>query len=220
MTPPRRAIVWFRRDLRIGDHPALNAAIESSDEIVPVFILDKSQIEEAGAKLLAYMGQSLRSLDQSLGNRLHIIEGDQVEVLSDLMKLYGVSEVHISDEYERYGAARDARVEAAGIKLVRTGSPYAVAPGRVRKPSDDTPYRVYTPFYRAWLLHGWRAPAKRPNAINAPTPPDKYRAFPDFPMPEGVQVIEAGEAAALVRFKEFSKKSLDEYDEARNLAGY
>ena len=38
-------------------------------------------------------------------------------------------------------------------------------------------------------------------------------------MPEGVQVIEAGEAAALVRFKEFSKKSLDEYDEARNLAG-
>jgi deoxyribodipyrimidine photo-lyase len=218
MTSPRRAIVWFRRDLRIGDHPALNAAIESSDEIVPVFILDKSQINEAGAKLLAYMGQSLRALDQSLGNRLHIIEGDQVEVLSDLMKFYGASEVHISDEYERYGAARDARVEAAGIKLIRTGSPYAVAPGRVLKPSDGTPYRVYTPFYRAWCVHGWRAPAKTPQVINAPTPPDKYRAFPDFPMPEGVQVIEAGEAAALARFKEFSKKSLDKYDEARNLA--
>ena len=218
MTSPRRAIVWFRRDLRIGDHPALNAAIESSDEIVPVFILDKSQINEAGAKLLAYMGQSLRALDQSLGKRLHIIEGDQVEVLSDLMKFYGASEVHISDEYERYGAARDARVEAAGIKLIRTGSPYAVAPGRVLKPSDGTPYRVYTPFYRAWCVHGWRAPAKTPQVINAPTPPDKYRAFPDFPMPEGVQVIEAGEAAALARFKEFSKKSLDKYDEARNLA--
>jgi deoxyribodipyrimidine photo-lyase len=218
MTSPRRAIVWFRRDLRIGDHPALNAAIDSSDEIVPVFILDKSQINEAGAKLLAYMGQSLRALDQSLGKRLHIIEGDQVEVLSDLMKFYGASEVHISDEYERYGAARDARVEAAGIKLIRTGSPYAVAPGRVLKPSDGTPYRVYTPFYRAWCVHGWRAPAKTPQVINAPTPPDKYRAFPDFPMPEGVQVIEAGEAAALARFKEFSKKSLDKYDEARNLA--
>jgi len=73
MSTPKRNIIWFRRDLRIGDHPALNAAIESSDEVVPVFILDKSQIDEAGAKLLAYMGQSLRALDESLGNRLHII---------------------------------------------------------------------------------------------------------------------------------------------------
>ena len=214
-----RNIVWFRRDLRVGDHPALNAAIAGSDEIVPVFILDKAQIAEAGEKLLAYMGQSLRELDESLGNCLHIIEGDQVEVLQELIKMYGVSEVHISDEYERYGAARDARVEAAGIKLVRTGSPYAVAPGRVVKPSDATPYRVYTPFYRAWCAHGWRAPAKTPTKIPAVKPPDKYRAFPDFPMPAGVNVIAAGEKAALARFKEFAKKGLDSYDEARNFAG-
>ena len=213
-----RNIVWFRRDLRVGDHPALNAAIEGSDEIVPVFILDKAQIAEAGDKLLAYMGQSLRALDESLGNCLHIIEGDQVEVLKELIEMYGVSEVHISDEYERYGAARDARVEAAGIKLVRTGSPYAVAPGRVLKPSDATPYRVYTPFYRAWCTHGWRAPAKTPAKIPAVTPPAKYRAFPDFPMPAGVNVIAAGEKAALARFKEFTKKGLDSYDENRNFA--
>jgi deoxyribodipyrimidine photo-lyase len=213
-----RNIVWFRRDLRVGDHPALNAAIEGSDEIVPVFILDKAQIAEAGDKLLAYMGQSLRALDESLGNCLHIIEGDQVEVLKELIEMYGVSEVHISDEYERYGAARDARVEAAGIKLVRTGSPYAVAPGRVLKPSDATPYRVYTPFYRAWCTHGWRAPAKTPAKIPAVTPPAKYRAFPDFPMPAGVNVIAAGEKAALARFKEFTKKGLNSYDENRNFA--
>ncbi|MEY4037328.1 MAG: hypothetical protein RL201_709 [Actinomycetota bacterium] len=215
----RRNIVWFRRDLRISDHPALVAAIENSDEIVPVFILDKAQIAEAGEKLLAYMGQSLRALDESLGNKLHIIEGDQVDVLNELIELYGVSEVHISAEYERYGAERDARVEKAGINLIRTGSPYAVAPGRVVKPSDGTPYRVYTPFYRAWCVHGWRAPAKTPKEIKAPTPPAKYRAFPDFPMPEGVEVIKAGEAAALARFKEFTKQGLDSYDEARNFAG-
>jgi|UniRef100_UPI00404B211A deoxyribodipyrimidine photo-lyase len=213
-----RNIVWFRRDLRVGDHPALNAAIVGSDEIVPVFILDKAQIAEAGEKLLAYMGQSLRALDESLGNCLHIIEGDQVEVLKELIEMYGVSEVHISDEYERYGAARDARVEAAGIKLVRTGSPYAVAPGRVVKPSDATPYRVYTPFYRAWCTHGWRAPARTPAKIPAVTPPAKYRAFPDFPMPAGVNVITAGEKAALTRFKQFTKKGLDSYDENRNFA--
>ena len=213
-----RNIIWFRRDLRIGDHPALVEAIKNSEEIVPLFILDKQQIAEAGQKLLAYMGQSLRALDESLGNKLHIIEGDQVEVLKELIARYDVKEVHISDEYERFGAARDARVEAAGIPLIRTGSPYAVKPGRVLKPSDATPYRVYTPFYRAWCLHGWRAPAPTPKNIKAPTPPDEYRKFPDFKMPEGVTVIEAGEAAALKRFKEFTKNGLDSYDENRNFA--
>jgi deoxyribodipyrimidine photo-lyase len=214
-----RNIIWFRRDLRIGDHPALLEAMKNSDEIIPLFILDKAQIAEAGEKLLAYMGQSLRALDESLGNTLHIIEGDQVEVLKDLIARYDVKEVHISAEYERYGAMRDARVEAAGIPLVRTGSPYAVAPGRVRKPSDDTPYKVYTPFYRGWRTHGYRAPAATPKNIKAPTPPAQYRAFPDFVMPKDVRVIEAGEAAALKRFKEFSKHGLDSYDENRNFAG-
>jgi deoxyribodipyrimidine photo-lyase len=214
-----RNIVWFRRDLRIGDHPALIAAMEGADEIVPVFILNQQQIQRAGSKLRAYMSQSLRALDESLGNRLHIIDGDQVTVLKELIELYDVKEVHISAEFERFGAERDARVEAAGIPLIRTGSPYAVAPGRVIKPSDGTPYKVYTPFYKAWCAHGWRAPAKTPKEITAPQPPEKYRAFPDFPVPEGATIIKAGEAAALQRFKEFTKNGLDSYDENRNFAG-
>jgi deoxyribodipyrimidine photo-lyase len=213
------AIIWFRRDLRINDHPALLAAVESAEQVIPLFILDKTQIKEAGAKLLAYMAQSLRSLDESLGNNLHIIEGDQVEVLTALIKKYDVQEVHISAEYERYGAERDAKVEAAGIKLVRTGSPYAVTPGRVVKPSDATPYKVYTPFYRAWRTHGWRAPAKTPKSMKFVQPTSEYRNFPDFPLPKGVEIIKAGEAAALSRFKEFTKKGLDTYDENRNFAG-
>ena len=216
---PKTSIIWFRRDLRTNDHPALLAAIESSEQVIPIFILDKAQIQEAGAKLLAYMGQSLRSLDESLGNNLHIIEGDQVKVLSALIKKHDVQEVHISAEYERYGAERDARVEAAGIKLVRTGSPYAVTPGRVLKPSDATPYKVYTPFYRGWRTHGWRAPAVTPKKISCVEPTDEYRNFPDFKLPQGVEIIQAGEAAALSRFKEFTKKGLDTYDENRNLAG-
>jgi deoxyribodipyrimidine photo-lyase len=214
----KTSIIWFRRDLRINDHPALLAAIESADQVIPLFILDKKQIAEAGDKLLAYMGQSLRALDESLGNRLHIIEGDQVEILKELIALHGVEEVHISAEYERYGAERDSRVEAAGIKLVRTGSPYAVTPGRVLKPSDATPYKVYTPFYRGWRTHGYRAPAVTPKKFNVVQPTDKYRNFPDFPTPAGVQIIEAGEKAALSRFKSFTKNGLDTYDENRNLA--
>ena len=59
-----RSIFWFRRDLRLADNPALSAAIESSDEIVPVFILDENLINSAGTKRLAYLGQSLRELDK------------------------------------------------------------------------------------------------------------------------------------------------------------
>jgi deoxyribodipyrimidine photo-lyase len=211
--------MWFRRDLRVNDHPALLAAVESAETVIPLFILDKQQISEAGDKLLAYMGKSLRALDESLGNRLHVVEGDQVEILKELIEKHQVQEVHISTEYERYGAQRDAKVEAAGIKLVRTGSPYAVAPGRVLKPSDGTAYKVYTPFYKGWRAHGWRAPAVTPKKFNLVVPTAKYRAFPDFPEEVGSKVIEAGEKAALKRFKLFEMNGLDSYDEARNLAG-
>jgi len=219
MSAPRRNIMWFRRDLRIGDNPALMAAIASSDEIIPVFILDPKLVKQSGSKRLAYLGQSLRALDESLNNSLHVMVGDQVEVLQELKSRYGATEVHISAEYEPYGKARDERIEKSGVELTRTGSPYAVAPGRVLKPSDATPYRVYTPFYRAWCVHGWRAPAATPKKINTVAPSASDRNFPDWPMPEGVNVTAAGEAAALARWKVFQKGALDNYDEARNMAG-
>ena len=215
----KRSIIWFRRDLRIADHPALNAAIASSDEIVPVFILDPTLIGTSGSKRLAYLGQSLRLLDASLSNNLHVMVGDQVEVLRQLMQRYETDEVHISEEFEPYGVARDLRVEAAGITLIRTGSPYAIAPGRVRKPSDGTPYKVYTPFFRAWMVHGWRDPAPTPKKINCAKPLESDRSFPDWPLPADVSFTPAGEQAAFDRWKWFKKNALDNYEEARNLAG-
>jgi deoxyribodipyrimidine photo-lyase len=215
----KRAIFWFRRDLRLSDNPALLAAIANSDEIVPVFILDEKLIKQTGSKRLAYLGQSLRSLDESLDNKLQVMVGDQVEVLNELLKRYDATEVHISEEFEPYGAKRDIRVEKAGINLIRTGSPYAVAPGRVRKPSDGTPYKVYTPFYNNWLIHGWRAPVSAPKEIKAPTPTKDDRNFPDWPLPEGASITAAGEKAAHERWKWFKKNGLDFYDEQRNNAG-
>ena len=218
MSEPKRSIMWFRRDLRIGDNPALLEAIAAGEEIIPVFILDKSLIKSAGTKRLAYLGRSLGLLDESLNNSLHVMVGEQSEVLKELMKRYNAASVHISTEYEPYGVARDARVEAAGIPLVRTGSPYAVAPGRVVKPSDATPYKVYTPFYRAWSIHGWRKPAETPKNIKCVTPNESDRNFPDWQLPEGASITAAGEKAALARWKFFQENGLDSYDEARNLA--
>jgi deoxyribodipyrimidine photo-lyase len=215
----KRAIFWFRRDLRLSDNPALLAAIANSDEIVPVFILDEKLIKQTGSKRLAYLGQSLRALDHSLENKLHVMVGDQVEVLKELLQRYGADEVHISEEFEPYGKKRDLRVEGAGIKLIRTGSPYAVAPGRVRKPSDGTPYKVYTPFYNAWVVHGWRDPVSAPKSIKAVTPNAGDRNFPEWPLPEGTTITPAGEKAAHERWTWFKKNGLDFYDEQRNNAG-
>ncbi len=214
-----RSIVWFRRDLRISDHPALVAALSGSDEIIPVFIIDSKLIERTGSNGLAYLAQSLQHLDASLDKKLQVIAGQPIEVLKKLQEKYNAQSVHISAEYEPVSAAQDLEIEKSGIKLVRTGSAYAVAPGRVLKPSDQTPYRVYTPFYRAWLAHGWRKPEQKPKSIAAVTPGSDSRQFPDWKVPTGVRITEAGEAAANERFKHFQKNGLDNYDEARNLAG-
>ena len=219
MPMSKRSIIWFRRDLRVSDHPALLAAISESSEIVPVFVLDPKLIKTLGSKRLAYLGQSLRALDESLGNCLQVIAGDPLTVLKDLQKKYDAESVHISAEYEPYGATRDKNIEESGIKLIRTGSPYAVAPGRVLKPSDGTPYRVYTPFYKGWCAHGWRKPADKPKEIPAVKPSNEAREFPDWKYPEGVTITKAGELAAFERFKYFQKNGLDSYDEARNFAG-
>jgi deoxyribodipyrimidine photo-lyase len=219
VSTPRRTIIWFRRDLRIGDHPALIEAIQNGEEVVAVFILDPALIGQAGTKRLAYLGQSLRALDESLNGGLHVMVGDVVDVLKDLQKRYNADEVHISHEDEPYGAARDARVKAAGISLIETGSPYAVAPGRVVKPTDGTPYKVYTPFYKNWCIHGWRAPAPTPKSIPVVMPTENDRNFPDWKLPEGTTIFPVGELAALARFKEFKKSALDQYDEMRNVPG-
>lgn len=215
----KRNIFWFRRDLRLSDNPALLTAIANSDEIVAVFILDEKLIGESGSKRLAYLGQSLRALDESLDNKLHLMVGDQVEVLQELLAKYKASEVHISEEFEPYGVARDERVESAGIKLIRTGSPYAVSPGRVLKPSDRTPYRVYTPFYKAWAAHGWRAPVVAPKDLKLVIPTEKDRNFVDWKVPDGCEITIAGELAAHARWNEFKKSALESYDAERNNAG-
>ena len=74
----KRNIFWFRRDLRLSDNPALIAALENCDEIIAVFILDEKLIKQSGSKRLAYLGNSLRALDESLDNKLHVMVGDQV----------------------------------------------------------------------------------------------------------------------------------------------
>ena len=156
------SILWFRRDLRLHDNPALLEAAKDGP-VTALFVLDDALRRPSGAPRLAYLYRSLRALDDDLrehGGRLLVRRGDPVNVLPRLARELSASAVHIAADFSPYGAQRDEQVEEAlgEVPLVRTGSPYAVAPGRVTK-SDGTPYLVFTPFAKAWAAHGWRAPA-------------------------------------------------------------
>lgn len=208
------SILWFRRDLRLRDNPALLAAAESGP-VVPLFVVDPVLWDGAGAVRQNYLVASLRSLGASLGRNLLLIHGRPEEVVPRIAQAAKADAVHIAADYSPYGQARDARVEAALKKtpLIRAGSPYAVAPGRVTK-SDGTAYRVYTPFYKAWMQHGWRAPAEDPGDIEwwMPVECEGYPTPPEL----AIELPAAGEDAAWQRWETFRATGLADYAELRN----
>lgn len=210
-----KCIFWFRRDLRLGDNPALLAAIAESDEIIPLFILDMEIANRAGEFRRAYLAQALRKLDASLGNNLHVISGDPVHVLKYLVKKYDAHAVHVSSDYAPYGVSRDLKVEESGISLTRTGSGYAISPGTVLK-QDQSSYRVFTPFYKAWLANGWGGPFLPPDDISSLRPDVEDRKIPLWEAHVGIHLPEAGEAAALQRWRDFQENGLGEYDQRRD----
>jgi deoxyribodipyrimidine photo-lyase len=214
----KRSIFWFRRDLRLSDNPALLAALDDADEVIPLFIMDDEIAERAGAHRRAYLAASLKELDKSLSGALHVISGDPVEIFSNLKKKYGVESIHSAFPYAPYGNNLDEKLRNAGITLTQLGSGYAVAPGRVLK-DDGTPYKVYTPFYRAWSAHGWRKPVAAPKNPNWVAPTKSEKNLPNWDKSEGLELQSAGEVAALNRFKDFMKRAADDYGDARNIPG-
>jgi deoxyribodipyrimidine photo-lyase len=128
------AIMWFRRDLRLADNPALTDAFESADTVVPIFVLDPRLWGPAGPSRRAYQLRSLSSLSSDIGG-LVLRSGDPVDVVAALADETGATGVHVAADFGPYGSDRDSRVEETlqnrGVQLARTGSAFAVAPGRV-----------------------------------------------------------------------------------------
>ena len=69
MTPARAGrrpvVLWFRRDLRLSDHPALGEAAQQGP-ITALFVLDDVLLRTAGKPRLAYLLRTLRALEQEL----------------------------------------------------------------------------------------------------------------------------------------------------------
>ena len=212
MVDPSTSILWFRRDLRLSDHPALLAAVDSATRVLPVFVLDPRLLDTdtpRSQRLLA----SLKALSKDTRDALVIRKGDPVDVIPRLAKQVGAHQVHVSRDTTPYGRRRDEKVEKAladqGCELVATGTPYAVGPGRIVNQSGS-PYKVFTPFSRAWHQHGRPAPAARPKRIAWLR--DDMRSDP---LPKAPH-MEAGEAAALKRWQAFLHDGLTAYDDERD----
>jgi deoxyribodipyrimidine photo-lyase len=212
------SILWFRRDLRTADNPALTAAVRRSERIVPLFVVDPALWKPAGAPRRSYLAASLNALSGHIGG-LVVRTGDPCQVVPALAEEADADEVFIAADFGPYGARRDDRVESAlleggGRRLVRRGSPYAVDPGEVRNQQDHG-YQVFTPFSRAWREHGWGDPLPTPRNIGwrRDLPTD---CVPEAANPVDMAMPPAGEAVARRRWRSFLDAQLADYATARD----
>jgi deoxyribodipyrimidine photo-lyase len=210
-----RTVMWFRRDLRLADNPALVDAA-TADEVVPLFVLDDRLWGPAGPSRRSYLLASLEALSERVDG-LVVRHGDPVEVLPEVVGQAKAASVHIAADFGPYGARRDQAVEAAlsehDVPLVRTGSPYAVAPGRVLNQQAEG-YQVFTPYSRAWRDHGWRQPPSTPRGVTWHRV--RSDALPSVDLPADLTLPTAGEVAARRHWHAWVEQHLSEYAAARD----
>lgn len=210
------SVMWFRRDLRLDDLPALGAASESGDPVLGLFVLDDALLKPSGGPRRDFLFRSLSALDEQLDGRLLVVKGDPATVVPKVAKAVDADEVHISADYGPYGRERDERV-GKRVSLHATGSPYAIAPGRVTKDNGE-PYRVFSPYFRQWMNHGWRGPAETSEKTATWLDPSDVSGLPrraKIPTEKDASEAPAGEKAALDEWKEFLGR-IESYDDERN----
>lgn len=153
------ALVWFRRDLRLADNPALHAALQTGRPLVLVFIdqRDHALGTSPGAAADWWLHGSLTSLARDIaarGGHLTLLRGDPVELIPQLARSQGVAESF----WNRSGEpAIDARDRAIAARLQADGCrPHAFAGTTLIDPAalltgSGTPYKVFGAFWRAAL---------------------------------------------------------------------
>ncbi|MEQ6903271.1 deoxyribodipyrimidine photo-lyase [Nocardioides sp. YIM 152588] len=213
------SVLWFRRDLRLRDHPALTAAADGP--VAGLFVLDPVLWRGAGDARRAWLAACLRALDEAMGGRLIVRLGDPAVEVPAVVRGVGADRVLVTAESTPYGSARDRRVdEALGeTPLEAVGTPYAVPPGTVLNKSGD-PYRVFTPFSRAWREVPLDPPLPAPEVdwVRGETGSDEgalaalREALADPPC----TLPPAGEDAAVDRWREFVDDDLADYADARD----
>jgi deoxyribodipyrimidine photo-lyase len=222
---PSRAVVWFRRDLRVADHPALLAALDAADQVVPVFVVDRALLDgrPSGPNRRAFLHGALQALANelgSLGGRLLVLEGDPVALLPRLAREFAADAVYCSREHTPYARRRDTAVERAlradGRARHALHGGYLSDFDEIRNTAGD-PFRVYSPFARAAKAAAWDDPLPAPARVPVPDElAPVATALDGFDLDGAVELTPPDPAAALARLRWFVDRRVDGYARARN----
>jgi len=233
MNDSRVAIVWFRRDLRLADNPALAAACDRADRVVALYVHapDEEGDWRPGAASRWWLHHSLERLAEALrarGAELHLRRGPALQTLIEVARETGAGQVFWNRLYEPAIAARDERVAAgldeAGLLAESFNAALLVEPWEMRS-GQGAPYRVFTPFWRACSTSVASQP--RPNAApariaGAPVPANglalgELELLPRARWDSGLAAAwTPGEQGALDRLEAFCEQALPGYNDGRN----
>ena len=158
MTREPPAIVWFRSDLRLGDHPALTAAAAGGRPVAAVFILDDSAPGRwrLGGAARWWLHHSLSRLAADLrarGGHLLLRRGDTPDILASLVSEVGADAVYWNRVHEPWAHELDELVRSklhGQVELHRSPANLLVQPGQLLNGSGE-PFKVFTPFYKKLL---------------------------------------------------------------------
>ena len=225
------AIVWFRRDLRMSDNPALAAAAEA-DRIVPVFCFEEGLYggRHRSANRNAYLRASLRELDANLrdaGSKLHYRSGDPAVQIKRLAAECGADVVHVNRDHTAHARARDRRVqEALGRDAVELTGHAGVSCAEIAtiETGSGAPYRVFTPFSKAWMAADRREVATKPRKLRSPSGIEVGKLLSEDRLgitAEAKRIAEAagvGEEAGRKLMRKAAERAAD-YERIRDLPG-
>jgi len=225
-------ILWFRRDLRLGDHPMLTEAVASGRPLIPVFVLDP-ETEGLGAAAKWRLGLSVASLARALeavGSRLVLRRGPALQVLRDLVAGTQAAGVMWSRLYDPAAVARDTAVKAGlradGVLAVSHPGHLLHEPWTVETGQGGF-YRVFTPYWRAVRGRAVAASLPPPMALRAPEVWPAGDVLDDWrlgaAMNRGAAVClpyqAVGEAAAQAKLDRFIADPVHRYPERRDFPG-
>jgi len=211
----KRAIWWIRRDLRLTDNQTLNAALEESEDVLPVFVLDPKLLGSSyvGEKRLAFLLDGLRVLDEALrlrGSYLIVRKGNPLDELVNLTQTSGSEIIYAEPDYSPYARQRDQKV-AMHLPINWIGDPAFHPPGTVLK-SNGGPYSVFTPFSKAWKALPtlkFQRVVKTPEAIHTPDEIETI-LIPEKPTLPSSVPFQAGEEEAQRRLEYFVNTPINE----------
>ena len=226
------ALLWLRRDLRLHDHPALRAALDDDRAVVAVFCLDPRLLggRHASGPRTQFLLECLDDLSESLhrrGSALVVRNGRPEHVLPELASELDARQVYWTADVSPLATARDAAVrrelEARGAEVrVLPGLFVLDDPGALLTLAGD-PYRVFTPFYRAWLKQGRRELIPAPSSLPAIPRATELGTLPTLRELGLEQVVEhpsrGGEAAGRRRMQSFVSEGVGRYATARDDLG-